>query len=74
MERMFSMFNRDHLKKNSILQHLDMVEMLRSRHETWVSERLDPEILQAHYDILNLLEQTKNKYDELLKLYGRKGR
>jgi len=67
------MLDRNSIKRNSILTHLEMLEMLRSRHQMWATERLDSEIMQTHYDIIDLIEQTSNKYNELLKLYGRKG-
>ena len=67
------MLDRNSIKRNSILRHLEMLEMMRSRHQMWATEGPDSEIMQTHYDIIDLIEQTSNKYDELLKLYGSKG-
>jgi hypothetical protein len=70
-ETLVKMNTRTEIKLNSIQNQLELLELLHRRHSAWGRENVDLEILQAHHEIIDLLEQTMNKYVTLLKLYRR---
>jgi hypothetical protein len=45
----------------------DYLHLLRNRHLQWMKEAIDPEIYRAHGEILDLLEQTTERFEILLK-------
>ena len=44
-------------------EHLRVV---RDRHQTWMKESGDIEINRIRHDIIDLIEKTLNRYDDLL--------
>ena len=54
-------------KTENIEAELDYLHLLRSRHLQWMKDAIDPEIYRAHGEILDLLEQTTERFQILLK-------
>jgi hypothetical protein len=54
-------------KTENIEAELDYLQLLRSRHLQWMKDAIDPEIYRAHGEILDLLEQTTERFQVLLK-------
>ena len=63
------MKDRFEIKMNSLENHLELLDMLQSRHGTWANENLNTEIQHVHTEIIDLLGQTIKKYVILLSLY-----
>ena len=55
-------------KTESIEAEMDYLHLLRTRHLQWMKDTIDPEIYRAHGEILDLLEQTTERFEVLLKV------
>ena len=60
-------------KSESIEAELDYLHLLRSRHLQWMKDAIDPEVYHAHGEILDLLEQTTEQFEVLLRALKKPG-
>jgi hypothetical protein len=58
------------VRMSSIQNHLGMLEGFLKRNRAWAVEKNKPEVYKTHKEIIDLLEQIRNKYYLLLDLYG----
>ena len=68
------MYNKLNLRRDSIENQIELLEILRMRHLNWVSEIQNTEMAQLHTEVIDLLEQALRKYSALLDLYRDPGR
>ncbi len=61
--------NREEIKMTSLLTQLDFFDALRNRHLRWAQDVDNPEIVQLHLEIINLILKITDKYRILLDLY-----
>jgi hypothetical protein len=61
---------RKETKIESLIVQLDFFDALRNRHILWANDTIDPEIIRAHLEIVDLIIQTRTKYKRLLDMYG----
>ena len=60
-------------KTESVREELDYLHLLQSRHIQWMKDTIDPEIYRAHGEILDLLEQTTEQFEVLLRVLKKPG-
>ena len=60
-------------KTESVQAELDYLRLLRSRHLQWMKDTIDPEIYRAHGEILDMLEQTTEQFEVLLRVLNKPG-
>ena len=63
------MFNRREIKIESLERQLEFFEALESRHLAWAGDMNDPEIKEMHFEVIELIKQTKDIYTLLLGAY-----
>ncbi len=57
------------IKIESMRAGLDFLDALQMRHLGWVEDTNDSEITRIHTEIIDLIQQTRNRYNRLLALY-----
>lgn len=63
------MLNQEHAIEESILAQRVYLDVVRSRHLRWANTTTDPEIKRVHFEIANLIQQTRDQYYDLLHVY-----
>jgi hypothetical protein len=61
--------NKEEAILKSLLNHLDFFNAAIQRHEHWINEVSDPEIENAHLEIIGLIRQTREKCVSLIDKY-----
>jgi hypothetical protein len=64
------MNSRTHIKLGSMQSQMDLLKLLQTRHDTWLTEKTSLQITQIHAEIIQLLGKTIKKYEMLLELYN----
>jgi len=62
---------RHELKLESLATQAEFFEALENRHLSWARDTENPDITRVHFEIVDMVQEMRLKYNDLFDLYNK---